>query len=69
MRSMALLPMKRSVATKMNDVRNANSPAVAGEVRRRLHHVGHRLIHRNDLLNITQKKCVSNFFGKIHVDR
>lgn len=48
-----LFPMKRSVATKMKGVRNANSPAIAGNARRRLHGVGHGSIHRSDALNIT----------------
>lgn len=48
-----LFPMKRSVATKMKEVRNANSPAIAGNARRRLHGVGHGSIHRSDALNIT----------------
>lgn len=61
--------MKRSVATKMKRVRNANSPAIAGDVRRNIHHVGRGSIHRSDELNIAQFFARSNLWGNILVDR
>ena len=64
-----LFPMMRSVVTTMNDIRNANLPAVAGGARRCIHDVGLGSIHRSDELNITQFFSWSNLWGNILVDR
>lgn len=53
----------------MKRVRNANSPAIAGDVRRNIHHVGRGSIHRSDALNITQIFLTSNFCSNGVVDR
>lgn len=53
----------------MNDVRNTNSPAVAGGERRCRHAVGHGSIHTNDELNIPQVFVWSNLEDDIFVDR
>mgnify|MGYP001583424118 CR=1 FL=1 len=64
-----LFPMKRSVAKKMTDVRNTNSPAVAGGARRRIHDVGLGSIHRSDVSNIPQLFAPSNLYAECCVDR
>ena len=53
----------------MTSIRNTNSPAIDGEVRRCCHDVGHGSIHRSDALNIAQIFMPSNFCANVLVDR